>query len=103
MVPLRIELNDGGDPVCCREGENLLAAVRASRNPDRIISGCRGGGCGICKVQVRHGNYRCGSMSRAHVSVEEQSDGFALACQLWPLSDMSVSVAGRLVRCSQPK
>lgn len=100
MAALRIDLEDGGEPVCCREGETLLTAVRASRKADRIISGCRGGGCGVCKVQVRRGNYRCGQMSRAHVSVEEQSEGLALACQLWPLTDMSVRVAGRIARRS---
>lgn len=99
----RIGLDDGGEPVLCREGETLLGAVRAGRKAGRIVSGCRGGGCGVCKVQVQQGRYRCGQMSRAHVSVEEEAAGFALACKLWPRTDMVVKVMGRITRSDRPK
>jgi ferredoxin len=50
--------------------------------------GCRGGGCGICRVRVIEGTYRTGKMSRRHVSEEDLAKGYALACRLYPTSDL---------------
>lgn len=51
-------------------------------------SGCRGGGCGVCKVRLAAGEVVCEPMSRDHVSVAEESLGFLLACRAKPLSDL---------------
>lgn len=52
--------------------------------------GCRGGGCGLCKVRVLSGEYHCGPMSRRHVPESAQASGEALACRLYPLSDLII-------------
>ncbi|WP_082826128.1 2Fe-2S iron-sulfur cluster-binding protein [Croceicoccus estronivorus] len=101
MAGYRISIGDEAEPVRCREGESLLDAVRASQSNAAIISGCRGGGCGICRVRILRGSYRCDLMSRAHLSVEEEAQGFALACRVRPSSDLVVDVIGRLTRCER--
>jgi len=35
-------------------------------------------------------------MSRAHVSVEDEAQGFALACKTRPLSDLRITVEGKM-------
>lgn len=52
--------------------------------------GCRGGGCGICKVAIVRGAYHLGKMSSRHVQPEELERGIALACQIFPDGDLVV-------------
>jgi ferredoxin len=73
----------------------LIAMERSGRKA--IAVGCRGGGCGTCRVRVRAGSYRTGRMSRAHVTVEEERQGYALACKLFPLEDLLLTPARRMV------
>ena len=78
-----------GQSFRCAEGQSVLRAMEAQRK--RCIPvGCRGGGCGLCKVHVLHGNYRRGRMSCHHVPPELESQGLALACQVFPQSDLSI-------------
>lgn len=71
------------------KGQPLLMAME--KIGQRAIGvGCRGGGCGLCKIKVLQGEYQTKRMSRAHVSEDEQALGFALACRLTPLSDLVV-------------
>ncbi|MSR14581.1 MAG: 2Fe-2S iron-sulfur cluster binding domain-containing protein [Gammaproteobacteria bacterium] len=79
----------------CAAGENILKAMERL-NRKGIPVGCRGGGCGVCKVRVRSGRYSARKMSRAHVSVEEESNGIGLACRLVPESDLAVQVLGTM-------
>jgi ferredoxin len=55
-----------------------------------IPVGCRGGGCGVCKIEVVSGTYVIGKMSRVHVSLEDEARGIVLACQVRPRSDLVV-------------
>jgi ferredoxin len=66
-----------------------------------IPVGCRGGGCGVCKVRVEAGRVHNGPMSRACVSAEEEGQGFVLACRSHPRSDVTVTAVDRLARCIQ--
>lgn len=69
------------------EGQYVLAAMEHAGS-QAIDIGCRGGGCGLCKVRVLEGQYSTGRMSRRHVTEQEQADGYALACRLLPESDL---------------
>jgi ferredoxin len=61
------------------------------RAADRSIPvGCRGGGCGVCRVRVVSGDYTTMRMSRAHVTEADEEAGIALACRLLPSSDIVV-------------
>ncbi|MCB1757307.1 MAG: 2Fe-2S iron-sulfur cluster binding domain-containing protein [Gammaproteobacteria bacterium] len=79
----------------CQQEETLLNSMsRLGRKS--IPVGCKGGGCGVCKVRIITGQYRLGKMSRAHVSLEEEAQGFALACRCYPSSDLSIEVVGQM-------
>ena len=78
----------------CRSDENVLEAMRRFGHGP-IISGCFGGGCGVCAMRVISGEYVCFKpMSRAHVSVEHEQQGLALLCCIKPLSDLTLGFAG---------
>lgn len=79
-----------GAAFACRADQAVLAAMEWV-GVAAIAVGCRGGGCGACKVKVLTGNYRCGRMSRAHVTEQEQAEGYALSCRLYPLSDLTLT------------
>ena len=61
-----------------------------------IPVGCRNGGCGACKVQVVEGQYTKRKMNRAVVSLEEEARDVALACKIYPQSDMRVKAIGAM-------
>ena len=88
--------------VCCRPEKSVLVAMEA-QGMARIPVGCRGGGCGICKVRVISGKYKMGKMAVCHVSGEEQAEGYALACRLYPESDLTVCLAGKSRRALMPE
>ncbi len=79
------------------EHERVLVALERAQGfgklkdlPRRLPVGCRRGGCGICRVRVTKGEYRSEAMSRAHISAEEEAAGYALACCIYPLSELSL-------------
>ena len=76
---------------CAPTERVLIAMERAGGNC--IPVGCRGGGCGLCRVRVLDGDYRTGKMSDAHVTAQDGLQKFSLACQTYPLSDMRVETA----------
>lgn len=58
--------------------------------PYKLPVGCRRGGCGICRVRVVAGAFRADKMSRAHISAEDEQQGLALSCCIYPLSELSL-------------
>lgn len=90
MTTHRVEIV-GGSAFACPEGERVLVAMERSGASD-IGVGCRGGGCGICRVRVIEGAHRLGKMSRAHVSDEDREAGYVLACRLYPLGRLTIEI-----------
>lgn len=82
-------------PYRCPDGQTLLGCM-ATAPRKAITVGCRGGGCGVCKVEVVSGRYSSRRMSREHVSSEQEASGVVLACRVRPQSDMVVRVIGLL-------
>ncbi len=82
----------------CSDQQNLLEAM-ARLGKKGIPVGCRGGGCGVCKVHVIEGTFTTGKMSRAHVTEEEEKDGYVLACRCNPSSDITLKVIGLMKKC----
>ena len=82
-----------GEQFPCRADESVLAAMRRA-NAGPIRYGCFGGGCGACKMKIASGSYVVyKSMSRAHVSHEEEQAGYALICCIEPTSDLVLADA----------
>ncbi len=85
-----IRTPDGGVvETTVRDGAVLLTPF-VGRTDGPIQVGCRGGGCGVCRVQVLEGEYQCKRMSRRFVSEQEEREGYALACRLLVTDDVIV-------------
>lgn len=95
-----IDIRDTGERYRCEATQTLLAGMEKLGRKG-IPVGCRGGGCGVCKVRVEQGSVQTGRMSRAHVSAKEETQGYVLACRAYPLSDLHVRPAAVLSRCLQ--
>ncbi len=92
----RILVNETGESFSCSEDQNLLEGMRTFRLGvpllDAIPIGCRGGGCGICRVQVSSGEFQAEKMSVKHVPEDDRDAGIALACRVYPRSDLQITV-----------
>lgn len=78
-----------GDSFTCPEGQSVLKAME-QRGLKCVPVGCRGGGCGYCKIRVVDGDFECGKMSKAHVPPEAIAQGEVLACRIYPLTDLTI-------------
>ncbi len=72
-----------------RPGQTVLDAT-ATLPGAPIRVGCRGGGCGVCRVLVLDGDYTTKRVSRRFVTEADEAAGYALACRLFPASDLTV-------------
>mgnify|MGYP001589863247 CR=1 FL=1 len=96
-MAFRIHIENCNDSFPCSEGGDVLRAMECLGRRG-IPVGCRGGGCGVCKVQVLDGRYHTGTMSRACVTADEEARGYALACKVIPDSDLTLRVVGKMSR-----
>lgn len=80
---------EGGGSFICTAGENALKAMERA-GLTLVPVGCRGGGCGICRVRVLDGRYLTRPMSISRISPTERVTGHALCCRLLPLSDLRI-------------
>lgn len=85
----RISVINRGDQYLCPDDKTLLVGMER-QGFHAIDVGCRGGGCGVCKIRVLSGEYERKRMSRAHISEEEEQAGYALACRIFPRSEMVI-------------
>ncbi|MGQ0698987.1 MAG: 2Fe-2S iron-sulfur cluster-binding protein [Panacagrimonas sp.] len=79
----------------CRGDQSVLAAM-SQAGAACVQVGCRSGGCGVCRVKILSGSFDAGLMSRAQVSEQDRDEGIALACQLFPRSDLQLLAIGRV-------
>lgn len=93
----------------CDAEERVLTAIERGAGfgllrgaPVKVPVGCRRGGCGVCRVEVIRGEFHKGAMSRAHVSEPEERAGFALACSIYPRSELFLRPAPRAARAAEP-
>jgi len=66
----------------------LVAMERAGQA--LIPVGCRGGGCGKCRIRILEGEYISKRMSRAWVSPEDEAEGRVLACRVFARGDLTI-------------
>ena len=85
-----IRLSPPGDRLACRGDESVLGAIL--RSGARVLFGCRGGGCGVCKMQLTAGRVDHGRCSVAVLSEDDRAAGSFLSCQARPLSDLTVAL-----------
>jgi ferredoxin len=93
-----VAIDNTQETYVCASSQNLLSGMeRLGRKG--IPVGCRGGGCGVCKVRVAAGSVRAEKMSRCHVTAEEEAQGYVLACRAYPQSDLQLQAVNKLARC----
>ncbi|MEX2961661.1 2Fe-2S iron-sulfur cluster-binding protein [Microbulbifer sp. TYP-18] len=86
-----VKTPDGGD-FTARSDRSLLVAMEQA-GKSFIAVGCRGGGCGKCRIRILRGDYVGKRMSSAWVTPEMAAEGTALACRVFPRSDMLIEPA----------
>ena len=93
---VQVTIAQTGESYPCAIGESLLQGMmRLGRKG--IPVGCVNGGCGVCKVRVTQGTTEVlGPVSRAHVSAEEEAQGYTLACRVGPTCEVALEVAGKM-------
>jgi CDP-4-dehydro-6-deoxyglucose reductase len=86
-----ITLRPVGGAVACGAEETVLAAIlRAGAS---VMFGCRGGGCGTCKMRLTSGQIEHGRCSAAVLPAEEKTRGWFLSCQARPLCDLTIELS----------
>jgi ferredoxin len=91
----KVTIEETGESYGCSHEESVLRGMEKLGRKG-IPVGCRGGGCGVCKVEVIDGRYRSQVMSREHVTVEDESCGRVLACRINPATDLRLRVLGSM-------
>lgn len=70
---------------------DLSVLVAMERAGQQLISvGCRGGGCGKCRIRIVQGEYFSKRMSRAWISPQQEGEGTVLACRVFARSDLLI-------------
>ncbi|MFK4754808.1 MULTISPECIES: 2Fe-2S iron-sulfur cluster-binding protein [Oceanospirillaceae] len=69
--------------------KNLLANIGKAENSP-VLVGCKGGGCGKCRVKVTSGTYLSKKMSRAHITPRDEEQSIVLACRIFAQSDIRI-------------
>lgn len=72
-------------------GKVLHAMVVSGHSP--LVVGCRGGGCGACRVRVVSGTFDALRMSARYVTPDDLERGRVLACRIVPTSDLVLEPA----------
>ena len=97
MIYFNVLIEETGESFRCSPTETLLVGMERLGKKG-IPVGCRGGGCGVCKVEITSGSYVKRVMSRDYVSVEDEADDRVLACRVRPSSDITLKVLGKMAK-----
>jgi len=89
----RITIEGSAQSFVSHPGQSVLDAMVG--RPAALEVGCRSGGCGVCRIEVLSGSYERGDMSAEQISAECQSRGIALACRVFPNSDLHLRPLGK--------
>lgn len=91
VQPLTHQVALKDDAGAFNAAEDVSVLVAMERAGQRLIDvGCRGGGCGKCRIRVLEGEYFSKRMSRAWVSEEQQAQGQVLACRVFARGDLVI-------------
>ena len=101
MAQYTVTLQDSGLQFRCRDDENMLVGMRY-HGPDGVQVGCRGGGCGVCRVQVLSGTFTAKKMSKAHITEADLAENIVLSCRIFPTSDLTIRLSPKPPAEPQP-
>ncbi len=85
-----------GEQFRCGDEQHLLQGMQNFRIGEPLLKvipvGCRGGGCGVCRIRVLGGEFEAKKMSRKHITEEDLAAGIVLACRVFPRSSLEIEV-----------
>ena len=79
-----------GQAIACGPDDTVLAAILRGAS---VMYGCRGGGCGACKMRLAAGRVDHGRCSTAVLPEEDKATGWFLSCQARPLADLTIELS----------
>ena len=90
-VAAEVTILPDGVRVVAREDETLLRAL--ARAGLRYRVGCKRGGCGICKVQLKLGEVRYERpIADSVLSDDERVEGICLSCRAVPITNIVIEL-----------
>ena len=95
MAHYTVTIEETGQTYRCSEQETLLVGME-KLGKKGIPVGCRGGGCGVCRIEIVSGSFTSRVMSREYVSEADEAAGRVLACRVRPTSDIVLRVLGQM-------
>jgi len=96
----RVHILETDEAFVVEPDESVLdAAVRAAV---KLPHECTFGGCGTCRIKLESGAVRYDEFPMA-LTPEEAAEGYALACQARPESDLCISVASSRQQFPEPR
>lgn len=93
--------SEGEQSQFCSNGELSVLRAMEIAAVSGIPVGCRGGGCGVCRVRIDKGEVVKKVMSRKHISEADEAAGEALACRIYAASDLTITQLPVVVRGSK--
>ncbi|MDR2211146.1 MAG: 2Fe-2S iron-sulfur cluster binding domain-containing protein [Spirochaetaceae bacterium] len=86
-----VTVQETGLVFSCADDQAVLAAmIHAGFGP--VNHGCCGGGCGVCRMRIVDGRWEAfKTMSRAHISEDDEKKGILLLCCVQPRSNLTVA------------
>jgi ferredoxin len=96
-----VTIEPGGLQVPIRDGDTVLEGL--CRAGYAITVGCRRGGCGLCKADLRHGSvsYRK-AIAETVLTAFEQAAGTCLTCRAIPDGDVTFTLRTGSARRTNP-
>ncbi|HDS1234359.1 2Fe-2S iron-sulfur cluster-binding protein [Pluralibacter gergoviae] len=91
----RIEVQNLQQEYQCPADKDLLRGMEGAGKKG-IAVGCRGGGCGICKIEILRGKWVCKKMSASAFSAGERQKGIVLACCCYPRGPLVLRVSEKM-------
>lgn len=82
-----------GDAVITVRPDRPLLHQMQMQGSAALPIGCRGGGCGVCRIEVVSGDYRAKRMSTRFVSEDDLANGIVLACRIHAETDLVIRPA----------
>lgn len=98
MAKVALNFEDGITRFIETTGYETIAEA-AYREGINIPLDCADGACGTCKCLSRSGSFDAGDYIEEALSDEEATQGYGLACQMRPESDMVVDILASSLAC----
>lgn len=97
----QVNLVPSGNGFTVEDDENVLSAGLAAGI--QLPYSCRRGTCSTCRCRILSGKVDYGEYLEAMLPAEMKADGYALACQATPLSDLTLQIEELELKAQQPR